>query len=251
MATRPPRVGKERIDVLLVERGLVESRARAQARVLAGEVIVDDKRVEKPGEKVPVDASIRLKGEDMPWVSRGGLKLDAALTWFGVDVKDAVCLDVGASTGGFTDVLLHRGASRVYAVDVGYGQLAHKLRVDPRVVCLERTHIGKLPADSFDPKPTVVVADVSFISLTQVLPALAPQVARPARVVVLVKPQFEAGRENVGKGGIVRDPAARQASVERVTSCAAALGMALVGVKESPIQGADGNVEYVAAFDWP
>lgn len=240
---------RERIDILLVERGLVESRARAQARILAGDVVVDEQRVDKPGEKVPRAASIRLKGDALPWVSRGGLKLAAALEWFGVDVRGATCVDVGASTGGFTDVLLHHGAARVFAVDVGYGQLAHKLRVDPRVVCMERTHIGKLPPGSLDPKPSVGVVDVSFISLTQVLPALAAHLAVPAHVVVLIKPQFEAGREHVGKGGIVRDPGARLAAVERVLAGAVACGLELVAPpRESPIQGADGNVELVAAF---
>lgn len=244
--------GRERIDVLLVERGLVESRARAQARILAGDVVVDDQRVDKPGEKVPRDAAIRLKGDALPWVSRGGLKLEAALTWFGVDVTGAVCVDVGASTGGFTDVLLARGAARVYAIDVGYGQLAHKLRTDPRVVCMERTHIGKLAPGTLDPAPRVAVIDVSFISLAAVLPALVPHLARPAEVVALIKPQFEAGREHVGKGGIVRDEAARRAAVEKVLRVAAALGMTPRGeVRASPIQGADGNVEYVVAFALP
>jgi 23S rRNA (cytidine1920-2'-O)/16S rRNA (cytidine1409-2'-O)-methyltransferase len=245
----PKGPGRERIDVLLVERGLVESRARAQARILAGEVIVDDQRIDKPGDKVPRDAHIRLKGEGMPWVSRGGLKLVAALEVFGVDVAGAVCVDVGASTGGFTDVLLQRGAALVWAIDVGYGQLAHKLRSDPRVKNLERTHIGRLAPGALEPAPTIAVVDVSFISLTQVLPSLAPHLARPAKIVVLIKPQFEAGRQNVGKGGIVRDEAARQAAVDRVVAAAQSIGMSLVAPPvPSPIQGADGNVEFLAAF---
>jgi 23S rRNA (cytidine1920-2'-O)/16S rRNA (cytidine1409-2'-O)-methyltransferase len=241
--------GKERVDVLLVERGLVDSRARAQARIMAGDVVVNDKRVDKPGEKVARDAEIRLKGEDMPWVSRGGLKLDAALGWFAVDVKGRVCVDVGASTGGFSDVLLARGAQLVHAVDVGYGQLAHKIRSDPRVRVLERTHIGKMAAGSLDPAPDVAVVDVSFISLVLVLPAIVAQLRPgPADVVALVKPQFEVGRAHVGKGGIVRDDDARKAALERVLATAASLGFAVAGVRESPIHGADGNVEYVAAF---
>ena len=249
MATVPTEK-KERVDVLLVERGLVESRARAHARIMAGDVIVDDRRVDKPGEKVSRNAEIRLKGEDMPWVSRGGLKLDAALGWFAVDVAGLVCLDVGASTGGFSDVLLARGADKVYAVDVGYGQLAHKIRSDPRVVVMERMHIGKLPSGALDPAPSVGVVDVSFISLTQVLPALIQHLRRPARVVVLIKPQFEVGKDNVGKGGIVRDDKLRAAAVERVIASALSLGLRLIGdgVKESPVTGADGNVEYLAAF---
>ncbi|OGQ20176.1 MAG: hypothetical protein A2138_03525 [Deltaproteobacteria bacterium RBG_16_71_12] len=240
--------GKERIDVLLVERGLCDSRARAQARVLAGDVIVGDRRVDKAGDKVPRDATIRLKGTEMPWVSRGGVKLDAALRWFGVDPSGLVCVDIGASTGGFTDVLLQRGAARVFAVDVGYGQLAHKLRSDPRVVNLERSHIVKLAPGTLAPPPSLAVVDVSFISLVQVLPALVPHLAPAARVVCLIKPQFEVGRGAVGKGGIVRDPAARAAAVERVLGAAAAAGLSCDGVRESPITGADGNVEVVAAF---
>lgn len=239
---------RERIDVLLVERGLCESRARAQARVLAGEVIVDDQRVDKAGEKVRKDAHIRLKGEAMPWVSRGGLKLDAALGWFGVDPTGLVCADIGASTGGFTDVLLQHGAARVFAVDVGYGQLAHRLRTDPRVTNLERTHIVKLPVGTLTPAPRLAVVDVSFISLVQVLPALVPHLAPDARVVCLIKPQFEVGKGAVGKGGIVRDASARAAAVERVLAAAAAAGLACEGVRESPVTGADGNVEVVAAF---
>ncbi len=240
--------GRERIDVLLVERGLCDSRARAQARVLAGDVIVNDRRIDKAGEKVATDAHIRLKGDDMPWVSRGGLKLDAALGWFGVDPAGLVCADIGASTGGFTDVLLQRGAARVFAVDVGYGQLAHRLRTDPRVTNLERTHIVKLPAGTLTPAPRLAVVDVSFISLVAVLPALVPHLAADARVVCLIKPQFEVGKGAVGKGGIVRDAEARADAVERVLAAAAAAGLSCEGVRESPITGADGNVELVAAF---
>jgi 23S rRNA (cytidine1920-2'-O)/16S rRNA (cytidine1409-2'-O)-methyltransferase len=245
MAARRPT--HERIDVLLVERGLVESRARAHARIMAGDVVVDDRRVDKPGAKVDIAAQIRLKGEGMPWVSRGGLKLDKALDWFAVDAKARVCVDVGASTGGFTDVLLTRGAALVHAVDVGYGQLAHKLRIDPRVRVLERTHVKDLK--NLDPIPTLAVIDTSFISLTLVLPEVARLLAPHGEVVALIKPQFEVGRGNVGKGGIVRDEAARATSVERVLACAAALGFTVPSPpRESPIHGADGNVEYVVAF---
>ncbi|MBI1946388.1 MAG: TlyA family RNA methyltransferase [Deltaproteobacteria bacterium] len=240
--------GKERIDVLLVERGLCDSRARAQARILAGDVVVDDQRVDKAGDKVPRDAVIRLKGEELPWVSRGGLKLDAALGWFSIDPTGQVCADIGASTGGFTDVLLARGAARVFAVDVGYGQLAHKLRNDQRVVNLERSHIRTLPLGTLSPSPSLAVVDVSFISLVLVLPALVPHLAPQARVVCLIKPQFEVGKGAVGKGGIVRDAALRAAAVERVLAAAAAAGLSCDGVRESPITGADGNVEVVAAF---
>ena len=240
--------GRERIDVLLVERGLCDSRARAQARVLAGDVIVDDQRIDKAGDKVSRDAVIRLKGAEMPWVSRGGLKLDAALGWFDVEPRGLVCADIGASTGGFTDVLLQRGAAVVYAIDVGYGQLAHKLRSDARVTNLERTHIVKLAVGALSPAPSLAVVDVSFISLVQVLPALVPHLAAKARVVCLIKPQFEVGKGAVGKGGIVRDAAARAGAVERVLAAASASGLRCDGVRESPVTGADGNVELVAAF---
>jgi 23S rRNA (cytidine1920-2'-O)/16S rRNA (cytidine1409-2'-O)-methyltransferase len=239
---------KERIDVLLVELGLESSRSRAAARILAGDVVVDDHRIDKPGTLVDRNAVVRLRGSALPWVSRGGLKLEGALTTWQVPVEGAVCVDVGASTGGFTDVLLSRGATRVYAIDVGYGQLAHKLRTDPRVVNMERTHIGKLAVGALDPAPTVAVIDVSFISLTLVLPALVPHLAVGARVVALVKPQFEVGRGHIGKGGIVRDDDARAKSLARVLDVAAQLGLQLEGTRESPIHGADGNIEYLASF---
>ena len=241
--------GKLRLDALLVERGLVESRTRAAARILAGEVVVDDHRVDKPGALVSVDAAVRLKGAGEPYVSRGGRKLQGALDEWPVPVAGAVCVDVGASTGGFTDVLLTRGAARVYAIDVGYGQLAEKLRTDPRVTSLERTHVAKLPAGALDPAPSVAVVDVSFISLTQVLPAIATLLAPGAAwIVALIKPQFEVGRAHVGKGGIVRDDAARAAAVEKVLAAGRALGFEAVGTAPSPITGADGNVEHLACF---
>jgi 23S rRNA (cytidine1920-2'-O)/16S rRNA (cytidine1409-2'-O)-methyltransferase len=236
---------RQRIDVLLVERGLCDSRARAQARILAGDVVVDDQRVDKAGTKVAVDADIRLKGDGLQWVSRGGLKLEGALTSFDVDPNGRVCLDVGASTGGFTDVLLQAGAARVYAVDVGYGQLAWKLRNDERVVNLERTHIKNLDPATLDPRPDLAVTDVSFISLTRVLPEIAERTVRPCDVIALIKPQFEVGRAHVGKGGIVRDEAARADAVERVLQCARTLGFEVRGLRDSPVTGADGNVEHL------
>lgn len=239
---------KTRIDVLLVERGLCESRAKAQARLLAGEVVVDDQRVDKAGTKVPVDADIRFKGESQPYVSRGGLKLEGALAAWPMELEGRVCVDVGASTGGFTDVLLQAGARRVYAVDVGYGQLAWSLRQDERVVNMERTHIGKLEVGALDPAPEVCVIDVSFISLTRVIPAVAPHLTASARIYALIKPQFEVGRENIGKGGIVRDEAAREAAVERVLEVARESGFTPLGVVPSPITGADGNVEFVTCL---
>jgi len=236
-------MARERLDVLLVERGLVESRARAQARILAGEVVVNDHRVDKPGTKVDAASTIRLKGEGLRWASRGGLKLEAALAAFAVDVVGHTCVDVGASTGGFTDVLLQSGAEKVFAIDVGWGQLHEKLRQDPRVENLERTHIGKLPPGSLTPAPDVAVLDVSFISLKQVLPALAPHLAPKAVVIPLIKPQFEVGREHVGKGGIVRDEGARDRAVLDVIAAAAGLGWRPRGTIPSPIAGAVGNVE--------
>lgn len=243
VAARP---GKERLDVLLCSRGLAPSRERARARILAGEVVVGDHRVDKPGTLVPVDAPVRFKGEEMPWVSRGGLKLEAALDRFVVDVTGVVAVDVGASTGGFTQVLLSRGARLVHAVDVGFGQLAQLLRDDARVRVLERTHIKDLVA--LDPVPSVAVVDVSFISLRLVLPHVLRVLAPQASVVALIKPQFEVGRGNLGSGGIVRDVQARQDSVTQVEAAAAALGLVHQGTMESPVTGQKGNVEYLAAW---
>lgn len=239
---------KRRLDMLLVERGLCESRARAQGRILAGEVIVDEQKVDKAGTKVPVDAEIRLKGEGLKYVSRGGLKLEGALDHFGISPEGRVCLDVGASTGGFTDVLLRRGATRVYAVDVGYGQLAWPLRKDERVVVLERTHIGKLEDGALVPKPTLGVVDVSFISLTRVLEPMLRHLEEGGEIVALIKPQFEVGKGAVGKGGIVRDVEVRERAVQGVLDYARALGLEVRGLIDSPITGADGNVEHLAAF---
>ncbi|HEY1097709.1 MAG TPA: TlyA family RNA methyltransferase [Myxococcota bacterium] len=243
---------RERLDVLLVERGLVESRARATARVLAGDVVVDDHRVDKPGTKVPTHAVIRLKGDGLKWASRGGLKMVGAFeTWPDVVERvaaGAVCVDVGASTGGFTDVLLQHGAKQVFAIDVGWGQLHEKLRQDPRVINMERTHIGKLEVGTLSPAPTVAVIDVSFISLRQVLPALVPHLAPGAAIVALIKPQFEVGKDAIGKGGIVRDDDARAKSVAAVVAAAEQVGLVHEGTVPSPITGTDGNVEYLGRF---
>jgi 23S rRNA (cytidine1920-2'-O)/16S rRNA (cytidine1409-2'-O)-methyltransferase len=238
-------VEKRRLDQLLVERGLCDSRSRAQARILAGDVVVNDHRVDKAGTKIAVDAEIRLKGSGLAYVSRGGLKLERALDHFGVSPDGRVCVDVGASTGGFTDLLLQRGAVRVYAVDVGYGQLAWKLQQDERVVNLERTHIAKLEAGSLSPAPDLAVIDVSFISLRRVLDPLLLHLEEKADILALIKPQFEVGREHVGKGGIVRDEDARQRCVDDVITHAEKLGLRSLGVTESPITGADGNVEFL------
>lgn len=234
---------KERVDVLLVERGLAESRARAQALVLAGEVVADDQRVDKPGALIRRDAELRLKGEALPYVSRGGLKLKAALDAFHLDVRGAICADIGASTGGFTDCLLQEGAAKVHAIDVGYGQLHAKLQADPRVVSRERVNARYLTGEDLPEEVGVVTIDVSFISLKQVLPAVLPRLRPGGTLVALVKPQFEVGKERVGKGGVVRDPAARAEAIEGVRAFVQASGLEVVGVMDSPVAGPAGNVE--------
>jgi 23S rRNA (cytidine1920-2'-O)/16S rRNA (cytidine1409-2'-O)-methyltransferase len=236
-------VKKERIDVLLVERGLAESRAKAQALVLAGEVVADDQRVDKPGTRINVEAELRLKGEGLKFVSRGGLKLEAALDAFKLDVRDALCADIGASTGGFTDCLLQRGAKKVWAIDVGKAQLHEKLRQDPRVVSMEGVNARALSAAELPEPVQVAVVDVSFISLALVLPPLVQRMAKGALLVALVKPQFEVGPEKVEKGGVVKDPAARAESIQRNRKLAVELGLTVLGVIDSPIAGPAGNVE--------
>jgi len=234
---------KLRIDRLLVERGLFDSRAKAQAAIEAGLVKADGKVIGKASEEVAADAQIEATPAH-PYVSRGALKLVAALDHFKFDPKGRVCLDVGASTGGFTQVLLERGAARVYAVDVGTAQLHPRLGGDARIVSLEQTDIRKLDAALLDPKPDLIVCDVSFISLKQVLPAALALAARPAQLVALIKPQFEAGRAQLKKG-IVRDAAVRQAVCEDIETLVQSLGGAAIGVIPSPIEGGDGNVEYL------
>ena len=238
---------KTRVDVLLVERGLTASRERARALILAGRVLVNEQKVDKPGVSIAGDAVIRLLGEDQPFVSRGGIKLAGALDHWHIEVNKRACLDVGASTGGFTDCLLQRGASHVTAVDTGFGQIAMKLRNDARVRLMERTNARLLAAGALAAKPelTLLVMDVSFISATLVTgPVLA---AAPAlrEAVVLVKPQFEAGREHVGKGGIVRDPAAHQLAIDRVAACFESLAWEVAGTIPSPIKGVEGNQEFL------
>jgi 23S rRNA (cytidine1920-2'-O)/16S rRNA (cytidine1409-2'-O)-methyltransferase len=236
---------RERLDKLLVDRGLVSSRERARALILAGKVLVDDRVLDKAGIQVPADCELRLRGEDIPYVSRGGLKLEGGLTAFGIDVRGAVCLDVGASTGGFTDCLLQRGAARVYAVDVGYGQLAWKLREDPRVISRERTNIRDLRPGDLPERPSLAVIDASFISLEKVLPPALAIIADAAEVVALVKPQFEVGKGEVGKGGVVRDPEQQAGAVDKVRAFAEGLGCTVLGVVASPILGPKGNREFL------
>lgn len=236
-------VKKERLDVLVHERGLAESRTRAQALILAGQVVVDDQRVDKPGTRVPVDAELRLKGEVLPYVSRGGLKLKAALDAFPFDVTGLVCADIGASTGGFTDCLLQQGAARVHAIDVGYGQLHEKLRVDPRVISRERVNARHLTDDDLPEKVSVVVIDVSFISLELVLPSVLPRLLPGGRLIALVKPQFEVGPAHLDKGGVVRDAVARTAAIERIRQFVAGQGLREVGLIDCPVHGPAGNIE--------
>jgi len=241
---------KIRLDKLLVDRGLAASRERAQALILAGKVLVDEQKLEKAGTQVPVESVIRMLGEDLKFVSRGGLKLEHALEHWNIAVAGKVCLDVGASTGGFTDCLLQSGAARVIAVDTGYGQMDFKLRQDTRVRLLEKTNARYLMRDAVGETVDLVVMDVSFISATLVLPAVIDAAFRDApggregkQIVVLVKPQFEAGRESVGKGGIVRDEAAQAAALERVRTALLNLGAKKTDAIESPILGAEGNRE--------
>nr|WP_227027719.1 TlyA family RNA methyltransferase [Corallococcus soli] len=242
---------KERLDVLVVERGLAESRTKAQALILAGQVVVGDQRVDKPGAQVLVESDLRLKGEVLPYVSRGGLKLKGAMDRFGLDVTGRVGADIGASTGGFTDCLLQHGAVRVHAIDVGYGQLHEKLRKDPRVRSRERVNARYLTEEDLPEKVGVVVIDVSFISLTQVLPSVLTYLSPGGLLVALVKPQFEVGPDRVGKGGVVRDPLARQDAIDTVTAFVRAQGLTVRGLIDSPVPGPAGNVEALLVADRP
>jgi 23S rRNA (cytidine1920-2'-O)/16S rRNA (cytidine1409-2'-O)-methyltransferase len=243
---------KVRIDKLLVDRGLAASRERAQALILAGKVLVDDQKLEKAGAQVSAECVIRLLGEDLKYVSRGGLKLERALEHWNIAVTGKICLDIGASTGGFTDCLLQRGASQVISVDTGYGQMDFRLRQDARVRLLEKTNARYLTREAVGVTVDFLAMDVSFISATLVLPAVidaalpqSPDERRGRQIVVLVKPQFEAGRKHVGKGGIVRDEAAQLASVEKVRTALQTLGAAQTDTIESPILGAEGNREFL------
>jgi 23S rRNA (cytidine1920-2'-O)/16S rRNA (cytidine1409-2'-O)-methyltransferase len=236
-----------RADQLLADRGLAESRTRAQALILAGLVYSGDRKVEKAGQALAIDALLEVKGKDHPWVSRGGLKLDHALAEFGWDIAGLTAIDVGSSTGGFTDVMLSRGVAKVYAVDVGHGQLAWKLRANPRVVVLERTNARHLTRDQIPDPIDLVVCDASFIALSKVLPA-ALDLARPnARLAALIKPQFEAGRSEVGKGGVVRDPQVHQRVCNEVVDWLGTIGWPVQGVTTSPIRGPEGNIEFLVA----
>ncbi len=241
--TNPMKPSKTRLDQLLVDRGLAESREKAKALVIAGQVLVDGQKSDKPGHSIPNDANIELL-EKLPYVSRGGIKLAGALDHFKIDVANLTCLDVGSSTGGFTDCLLQRGASRVVALDVGRGQLDWRLRNDPRVEVREGINARYLAPSDFETRFDFAVCDVSFISATMIVPKIAELLAPQGHMIVLVKPQFEVGRGQVGKGGIVRDPALHQAACDRVASVVKALGFE-TDIIESPIQGAEGNREFL------
>jgi 23S rRNA (cytidine1920-2'-O)/16S rRNA (cytidine1409-2'-O)-methyltransferase len=269
---------KTRLDKLLVERGLAATRERAQALILAGRVLVSEQKIDKPGHPTSEDAPLRLLGGDLRYVSRGGLKLEAALAHWKIALDGRFCLDVGASTGGFTDCMLQHGAARVLAIDTGYGQIAQSLRDDPRVKLMERTNARLLEPGSLPPGISFFAVDVSFISATLILPAVlaalrqdglkgrgfsraeegheeswasAPQGSIALEAAVLIKPQFEAGREHVGKGGIVREPAAHRLAVDRVRTCVADLGGTDIDVIDSPVAGAEGNREFLLHTSWP
>lgn len=238
---------KTRLDVLLVNKGFYESREKAKACIMAGQVLVGGRRVDKAGLLVSAEAGVEVLGKQ-PYVSRGGLKLEKALRSFSIDLKGSVVLDVGASTGGFTDCVLQNGASLVYAVDVGYGQLDWKLRNNPKVIVLERTNIRSLPREDLSVIPDFAVIDVSFISLAKVLPKIAELTAPGARGVALIKPQFEAGREKVGKNGVVRDPQVHREVIRKACIALEELSWGVLGLDYSPIKGPKGNIEFLAFF---
>ena len=243
---------RERIDKLLVERRLADSRNKAQAMIMAGVVLVNEQRVDRPSELVEPSATIRIKGASDPasgYASRAGTKLEAALHEFGIDVQGVLCLDVGAATGGFTDCLLRHGARRVVAVDVGHNQLAWRLRNDPRVEVREGINARYLKPEDFDNQFDLATIDVAFISATKIMPAIVPLLQESGRLITLIKPQFEAGRHEVGKGGIVREPEKHARVIETVNRAASELGLTVRQVIESPIRGAEGNIEFLALYE--
>lgn len=236
---------KKRLDILVTERGLVESREKAKTLIMAGQVYVDGQKADKPGDTFSEDAAVEVRGKGLPYVSRGGLKLEKAMREFGLQLQGRTCMDIGASTGGFTDCMLQNGAQRVYSVDVGYGQLAWSLRTDPRVVNLERTNARYLTREQVPEEINFFSVDVSFISLTLILPAVRPLLAEHGQAVCLIKPQFEAGREKVGKKGVVRDKAVHEEVIEKIRSFALENGFSVLGLTFSPVKGPEGNIEYL------
>ena len=236
---------KERLDILLVDKGICTSRERAKTNIMAGLVFVDGQRVDKAGEKVNIDADIVFKGEELKYVSRGGLKLEKAMNEFNISLKDKVCMDIGASTGGFTDCMLQNGARKVFAIDVGRGQLAWKLRNDERVVCMEKTNIRYVTPEDLGEHIDFSSIDVSFISLTKVLLPIRNYLKDDGQIVALIKPQFEAGREKVGKKGVVREKSTHYEVIELVLSYAVSIGFKVLALDFSPIKGPEGNIEYL------
>lgn len=236
---------KERLDVVLVEKGFFESREKAKASIMAGVVFVDEQKVDKAGEMIPSDAKIEVRGNVCPYVSRGGLKLAKAISEFDIDLSDRVCMDIGASTGGFTDCMLQNGAKKVFSVDVGYGQFAWKLRQDERVVCMERTNIRYVTREDIGEELDFASVDVSFISLTKVLPVAFLLTKDCGEVVALIKPQFEAGREQVGKKGVVRDSDVHKEVIRKVIDFSNSIGFGVKGLSFSPIKGPEGNIEFL------
>ena len=239
---------KERLDILLVDRGIITSRERAKTSIMAGKVFVDGRRVDKAGEKVPVTANIEYKGEKLPYVSRGGLKLEKAMKNFPITLEGKVCMDIGASTGGFTDCMLQNGASKVFSIDVGYGQFAWKLRTDGRVVCMERTNIRYVKPEDLGELVDFTSIDVSFISLKKIMPATIELLKDKGEVVALIKPQFEAGKEKVGKKGVVRDIEVHKEVVFGIIDYLIEHNLNVLGVSYSPIKGPEGNIEYLVYF---
>ena len=243
------KVEKERLDVLLVQLGLANSRELAKAYIMAGNVYVDGQKEDKAGTKVAVNADIEVKGSQMKYVSRGGYKLEKAINEFGVQLEGKICLDIGASTGGFTDCMLQNGASKVYAIDVGYGQFAWKLRNDERVVCLEKTNVRYVTHEQVPDEGDFASIDVSFISLTKVLPAVLGVLGPDGQLVCLIKPQFEAGREKVGKKGVVRDINVHREVIEMIVNYVRAQNLGILALDFSPIKGPEGNIEYLIYLD--
>ncbi|MBM7693247.1 23S rRNA (cytidine1920-2'-O)/16S rRNA (cytidine1409-2'-O)-methyltransferase [Peribacillus deserti] len=245
------KIKKERLDVLLVERGLAETREKAKRSIMAGLVYTNEQRLDKPGEKIPADSPLTIKGKVMPYVSRGGLKLEKALKVFSIDVEGKVLLDIGSSTGGFTDCALQNGAKLSYALDVGYNQLAWKLRQDPRVIVMERTNFRYVtPDDLKEEAPNLASIDVSFISLSLILPVLKTLLKPGSDIVALVKPQFEAGRDQVGKKGIVRDSKVHKEVFAKIADFSLSEGYDVAGASFSPITGGDGNIEFLLHLRW-
>lgn len=240
---------KERLDVLLVQQGMASSRELAKAYIMAGNVYVDGMKEDKAGTKVAVNAAIEVKGNQMKYVSRGGYKLEKAMQAFDISLDGKICLDIGASTGGFTDCMLQNGAAKVYAIDVGYGQFAWKLRQDERVVCLEKTNVRYVTQEQVPDAGDFASIDVSFISLTKVLPAVLGVLGVKGQLVCLIKPQFEAGREKVGKKGVVRDIAVHKEVIEKIAAYAEEQGLGILGLSFSPIKGPEGNIEYLIYLD--